>query len=260
MTHGETSINAGIAPVRRFGRTVLDLLLPPQCLGCDTVVEDLGTLCADCWQAVTFIGRPHCAACGLPFEFDDSDGREQSLCGACVRQPPVFARARAAFAYDDHSRHLVLAFKHADRTDHAPAFAGWMERAGRELLNQADIIAPVPLHWTRLFARRYNQSAMLALALHKRTGIPCLADLLIRTRRTPSQGKLGPSARRRNVSGAFRLSGKYAAAIKGKRVLLIDDVLTSGATAGAASTALLKGGAAAIDVLTLARVVRPLPA
>lgn len=253
-------INTTLTPARRFGRSLLDLLLPPQCIGCDSVVEDLGTLCVDCWQAVTFIGRPHCAACGLPFEFDDASGSEQSLCGACIRQPPVFERARAAFAYDDHSRHLILAFKHGDRTDHAPAFARWLERTGAELLQQADIIAPVPLHWTRLFARRYNQAALLALALHKRTGIALAADLLTRTRRTPSQGKLGPSARRRNVSGAFRLTEKYSAAIKNKRVLIVDDVMTSGATATAASRALLKGGAAAVDVLTLSRVVRPLPA
>ncbi|MBT5013966.1 MAG: ComF family protein [Rhodospirillaceae bacterium] len=248
-----------MAPVRRFSRTVLDLLLPPQCLGCDTVVEDLGTLCADCWQAVTFIGKPQCAACGIPFEFDDADGRENSLCGTCIADKPVFERARTAIAYDDYSRHLVLAFKHADRTDHAPAFATWMERAGRELLDDADIIAPVPLHWTRLFSRRYNQAAMLALALHKRSGVQCIADLLTRTRRTPSQGRLGPSARRRNVSGAFMMTDRHRAAIKGKRVLIIDDVMTSGATAAAVTKTLLKGGVGAVDVLTLSRVLRSLP-
>ena len=255
------SFNTTIAPARRFGRAVLNLLLPPQCLGCDAVVEDLGTLCVDCWQAVSFIGKPQCASCGLPFEFDDtptnSTTREQNLCGACVRQPPVYQRARAAFAYDDHSRHMVLAFKHGDRTDHAPAFATWMARAGRQLLGEADFIAPVPLHWTRLFTRRFNQAAMLALALQKNTGVPCLPDLLTRTRRTPSQGRLGASARRRNVSGAFAISDKNAAKIQGKRVLLIDDVMTSGATATAVSSVLLKGGAVAVDVLTLSRVLRP---
>ncbi|MHA1598868.1 MAG: ComF family protein [Alphaproteobacteria bacterium] len=231
-------------------------MLPPQCLGCDAVVEDMGTLCVDCWQGVSFIGAPQCAACGLPFEFDEGQGREEILCAACVHTPPVFDRARSAFVYDEHSRHMVLAFKHGDRTDHAPVFATWMVRAGRDLLNDADIIAPVPLHWTRLFARRYNQAAMLAVALQKKSGVACLPDVLTRTRRTPSQGRLGVSARRRNVSGAFGVTEKHAAKIRDKRVLLIDDVMTSGATVTAASYALLKAGAGAVDVLTLSRVLR----
>ncbi|MDP7667316.1 MAG: phosphoribosyltransferase family protein, partial [Rhodospirillales bacterium] len=158
---------------------------------------------------------------------------------------------------DDASRRLVLAFKHADRTDAAPAFAEWMARAGAELLADGHVIAPVPLHWTRLFRRRYNQAALLAAALGAKAGVPVAHELIVRRRRTPSQGGLGPSARRRNLAGAFAAAPKGADAIADRRVLLVDDVFTTGATARACSRALLGAGAAAVDVLTLARVVRP---
>ncbi|NQV47255.1 MAG: ComF family protein [Rhodospirillaceae bacterium] len=247
--------------LRHIGRAVLDMLLPSQCLSCDTLVEDPGTLCVDCWQEISFIGDPHCDICGLPFELagDSQDIGDGLLCGSCVRKPPVFDRARAAFAYDEHSRGLILAFKHADRTDSATPFAGWMIRAGAGLLADADLIVPVPLHYSRLFSRRYNQSALLAVGIGRLSGIPVNPDLLVRTRRTPSQGKLSPVARRRNVGGAFKAPAAAEPGLAGRRVLLIDDVLTSGATASAATRALLRGGAKGVDVLTLSRVPKPIP-
>ena len=243
----------------RLPGRVLDALLPPQCLGCGAMVDAPGSLCATCWDRVVFLGPPQCAACGLPFAYSLGEG---ALCGACSRRQPVFERARAAIAYDDASRRLILAFKHGDRTDSAPAFARWLaraggERAGGNLIGAAECIVPVPLHWSRLFARRYNQAALLAGHLGKLSGVPMVPDALARQRRTPPQGRMGWAARRRNLAGAFAIGPRGRARIEGRRVLLIDDVLTTGATAAACARTLLRAGAGAVDVLTLARVVRP---
>lgn len=256
MTQAAPNRNASLipAPLKRWGRVVLDALLPPQCLSCEALVSDPGAVCPTCWEGVTHLGTPACACCGLPFEFDAGAG---TLCAGCLAQAPNFARARSAVAYDDATRSMILAFKHADRTDAAPGFAAWMARAGADLLADADVLVPVPLHWTRLFSRRFNQSALLAQALSARSGVAIDPVALKRARRTPSQGHLSPTARRRNVAGAFQVPAPDTVA--GKRVLLIDDVYTTGATANACARALKKGGATAVDVLTLARALRTSP-
>lgn len=243
--------------LRRSARTALDAVLPPQCLLCAAAVEATGSLCATCWGKIVWLGPPHCACCGLPFEFDAAPAGEALLCGACLAAPPHYARARAVFSYDNTSRDLILAFKHADRLHGAPAFGRWLARAGAELLAEAHVIAPVPLHWTRLAWRRYNQAALLAQAAAMAAGAVCVPDLLERIRRTPSQGDRGPAARRRNVRRAFRLDKRYAGRIHGQRVVLVDDVFTTGATVSECARVLTDEGAAAVDVLTLARVVRP---
>ena len=156
--------------------------------------------------------------------------------------------------YDDASRRLILAFKHGDRLHLAPAFGGWMRRAGTDLLAEADLIVPVPLHWSRLFARRYNQAALLAHAIHAAGGPPVGADWLIRRRRTPSQGKRNAAARERNVRAAFAV--RPGRPVKGRRIVLVDDVFTTGATVGECARVLRRAGAARVDVLTLARTVR----
>jgi ComF family protein len=242
---------------------LLDLLLPPRCLKCGTQVEQQGALCPGCWKDLTFLSAPLCARCGYPFEFEpfefepvEFEKAHDSLCAQCIRRPPAFGRARAVFRYDDASRGLVLSFKHRDRTDAASAFGAWLARAGAPLLADADLIMPVPLHWLRLFRRRYNQAALLAGALSRASGRPAVYDALIRSRPTPSQGGLGREARRRNVRGAFRVRPGRAAALAGRRILLVDDVLTTGATAEECARALYGAGAAAVDLLTLARVVR----
>ncbi|MFM9843380.1 MAG: ComF family protein [Dongiaceae bacterium] len=240
--------------LRRSAQGLLTAILPPRCLKCGIVVDTAGALCPACWTKLSFIDPPCCACCGFPFEFHQGDG---ALCGACMREPPDFARARSVLRYDEASRELVLRFKHADRTGSAPAFAAWLKRAGAELLVDADLLAPVPLHWTRLLARRYNQAALLTRELARLTGKPAVQDLLIRRRRTPSQGGLGAAGRESNVTGAFRVHPRHAARLKGQRILLVDDVLTTGATAAACTRTLRRGGAQAVDVLTLARVVRP---
>ncbi|MCG8360753.1 MAG: ComF family protein [Kiloniellales bacterium] len=231
----------------------LNAILPPRCIACGITVERPGNLCPDCWDGMDFLAPPWCTACGLPFEYDLG---AEALCGDCSRALPPYARGRAVMAYDEASRRLLLRFKHSDRTDAAPAFAAWMARAGAALAEEAELIVPVPLHWTRLFRRRYNQAALLALALGRRCDKPVVTDLLLRRRATPSQGRLSRSARARNVAGAFAVKPARRARLRGRRVLLIDDVMTTGATLEACSRALLAGGAGAVDVLVLARVLR----
>jgi ComF family protein len=230
---------------------LLDALLPPRCLCCGMAVDRQGGLCPGCWTGLSFIAPPFCARCGLPFEYEAQDG---AVCGACLAEPPAFARARAVLVYDDGSRPLVLGFKHGDRIHAADAYGGWLARAGAELLTDADLLAPVPLHWGRLFRRRYNQAALLAQALSKRSGVPTLPDLLVRRRATPTQGGLDRKGRHRNVKGAFQL--RAPGTVAGKRVVLVDDVLTTGATLAECARVLVKSGAARVDVLTLARVVK----
>ena len=234
----------------RIGSVALDALLPGRCMRCGMIVADAGALCPTCWDAVNFIAPPFCSSCGQPFEVDPLG---DSLCASCIANPPVYRHARAVFRYDDGSRPLVLRFKHGDRTGAAPSFGRWMARAGAALLTDAEVIVPVPLHRWRLWRRRYNQAALLAQAVARIADRPCAPDALARIRATPSQGMLGRSQRRRNVRGAFRV--KRPEVIEGRQVLLVDDVLTSGATVGECVRALLRAGAVAVDVLTLARVV-----
>lgn len=239
------------AQLRRLGRAVVDGVLPPRCLACGTIVDEPDALCSSCWAGMTFFAPPWCAICGLPFPHPMG---EEAVCADCARQKPSWDRARAVMRYDKHSRHLVLALKHGDRTHVARALGRWMGRAGAELLEGADMIVPVPLHWTRLFTRRYNQAGLLAYAVRAAGGPPVMADWLVRRRRTPSQGRLGPVARARNVRGAFAV--RRGCEVKGKRIVLVDDVLTTGATVEECARVLRRGGAAFIGVLTLSRAVR----
>jgi len=238
--------------LRRLANAAIDLVLPPRCVGCGARVDMPGLVCAKCWSGLTFIAPPFCASCGAPFDF----AIEGALrCAACLAAPPPYDRARAALVYDEASRGLVLSFKHGDRLQAAAAFGAWTARAGAELLAGADLVAPVPLHRWRLLQRRYNQAALIAHHAGKLSGVPHIPDLLERRRATPSQGSMGPSARARNVAGAFRLKPRHAERVRGASIVLVDDVLTTGATAGACVRVLRRAGAARIDVLTLARVV-----
>ena len=238
--------------LRRLGRAAVDAVLPPRCLACGEIVGEPDSLCGPCWSAITFFAPPCCAVCGLPFPHPMGEG---AVCGDCARQQPSWDKARAVLRYDRHSRRLVLMLKHGDQTHLAGAFGRWMHRAGGEVLAGADLLMPVPLHWTRLLARRFNQSALLAQAIRAAAGGPPIAaDWLIRRRRTPSQGTLGPLARARNVRGAFAL--RRGRSVAGKRIVLIDDVLTTGATAEECARVLRRAGAAYVGVLVLARAVR----
>ena len=238
-----------------LARRFLDAILPPQCLSCRDLVAEPGQLCAECWSGIRFIDAPFCAVCGRPFEFDAGP---ETLCGDCAAHLPAYTRARAVMIYDEASRDLILGFKRGDRLEGAPAFGQWMVRSGRSLLDGADFILPVPLHRRRLFARRFNQAAVLAHAIGKSAGIPVLADGLVRKRATPSQAGLSRAGRYRNVRGAFAVRPRRRDTLRGRHVVLVDDVMTTGATIESCARALLKGGAARVSVITLARVIQHL--
>jgi ComF family protein len=236
---------------KNVAKALLDLLFPPLCLGCRALVGEPG-FCADCWSRITFLDGPGCACCGLPFAVAvDGD----MVCAGCLAAPPAFDKARAIMAYDDKSRDAVLALKHADRLDLVPGFTRWLNRTGQALLEDSDVIVPVPLHRSRLWRRRYNQSAELARRLATAWQRVYEPFALVRSRATASQGAMtGAKARRRNVMGAFKVPD--ATRVRGKRVLLLDDVLTTGATVQACTRALKRAGAKQVHVLVLARVVK----
>lgn len=237
--------------LRQFTGRALDFLLPPLCLSCDAPTAAHRTLCAACWGQIHFIAPPVCTSCGAPFDVPIG---EDALCAGCIAEPPDFTRARAPMLYDDFSKRLVLSFKHADRIYPAPALAGWMHRAGAEFWPAADFIAPVPLHRWRLFKRRYNQAALLAQELGRIAQKPVLIDVLTRKRTTPIQGHFNRKQRQANVKGAFKLNARYRKRIKDKTIVLIDDVLTTGATVNECARVLLRAGAKEVNVLVLARV------
>jgi ComF family protein len=238
----------------RAGQILVDAILPPLCLGCSEIVASPGALCAECWRRFSFITAPQCERCGVPFVRDLG---QQARCTDCLVRPPRFRRARSVLVYDERSRRVVLPLKHGDRTDLARACGDWMTRAGAELLEAADYVAPVPLHWRRLFTRRYNQAALLARMVARNGGVAFAPDLLRRRRWTGSQAGLKAQERRRNVRQAFDVPARWSNKVEGMTVLLVDDVLTTGATIDACTRALKEAGATHVDVLTLARVVRP---
>ena len=238
---------------RKLAEPVLNLLFPPLCMGCRAPVGDAG-FCAACWGGIVFLDGPLCACCGTPFAADPG---METLCAACHGQKPAFASARAILSYDENSRGAILALKHADRLDLVPGFARWLGRTGRVLLEDCDVIVPVPLHPLRLWRRRYNQAAELGRRLARDWDKSYAPLALIRTRATPSQGAMtSRKARRRNVQRAFAVPEQAKPAIAGRRILLLDDVMTTGATVEACARALLRAGAEKVDVLALARVVR----
>ena len=235
----------------------LDVVFPPRCLACPAPTSTPGRLCAACWRDTHFISGAACRRCGVPIvgEMAGTDDAEV-VCESCLRHPPGWDRGAAALVYAGAGRRLVLALKHGDRLDTIGPLAGWMAAAGRELLSEADLVAPVPLHWRRLLRRRYNQSAELARRVGRLAARPVVPDLLVRRRATPPQ-EGGRDARAANQAGAFALARRHANgthAVAGRRVLLIDDVLTTGATLSGCAEALRAAGAAGVDVLALARV------
>jgi ComF family protein len=235
-------------------RRALDVALPPLCPSCREPLGQGVGLCAACWSKLSLIEPPFCPRLGIPFAYDPGPG---VLSMEVIADPPAYQRARAAVRYDDVARALIHAYKYGDRLDLAPVIGAWMARAGRELLVEADALVPVPLHWRRLWARRFNQSATLTKAISAVAGVPVIDDALKRVRPTAQQVGLSKSARAENVQGAFRVAADGKAKVSGRRLVLIDDVLTSGATTDACSRALLRAGAKQVDVLVFARVVAP---
>lgn len=247
-------MSQAVATLRRIAFRAANLLYPPLCLRCQAPVAEHGALCGPCWQAVRFLAPPWCSVCALPFEFHMAEG---AVCGACAAAPPVYERARAVCLYDDASRPLVLAFKHGRRLEGADAMARWMARAAEDILEQDTLLVPVPLHRWRLWRRGFNQSAVLAMAIARLTGREAAPLALHRVRATPPQAGLSRSARIRNVSGAFAPRPGHEAALRGRQVVIVDDVMTTGATLEACARAAMKAGARAAAVLTFARALPP---
>ena len=238
-----------LAHLRAPGRALLDLILPPRALDHGAATQTPG-LSAEAWQQIRFLEAPVCDGCGAPFEHDLGEGVR---CAACSSRPRVFSRARAACLYDDASRDLVLQLKHADRTELAGLLSNWLSRAAAELIEDADLIAPVPMRPLRLLRRRYNQAAELARPLARRWRKPYAPQVLQRLKDGGQAGK-SASGRRRAVAGAFEVPERSKRLVEGRRVLVVDDVMTTGSTAEACARALLRAGARAVDLAVVARV------
>ncbi|MBE1237136.1 ComF family protein [Phaeovibrio sulfidiphilus] len=238
--------------VEVFGRTLVDAILPHTCPRCKDIVSGHQGLCASCFARLSFIDGPVCWRCGLPLAQEPGDDRAPRLCPECLTRRPLYRCARAALLYDEESAPLVLQLKHADRTESVDLFARWMTHAGRSLLTPDCLLIPVPLHWSRLFLRRYNQAGLITRAIASGTGLEADLRGLRRTRRTAPQGRKRRAQRMENVRNAFE--AVHPERLKGRAVVLVDDVMTTGATMEACTRTLVAAGVTRVDVLTLARV------
>lgn len=235
-------------------QAALHLIYPPQCLSCGALVTTDFGLCGPCWRETPFINGLVCDLCGTPLQ--GQDGGKPEHCDDCLAIARPWSRGRAALLYKDNARSMVLALKHGDRLDLARPAAAWLLRAARPILQPGMLVAPVPLHWLRLFKRRYNQSALLSKALAHAARLDHCPDLLLRRRSTGTQEGRGRDDRFANMANAISLNPRCLSLVEGRHVLLIDDVMTSGATLAAAAEACVAGGACAVSVLALARVAK----
>lgn len=242
--------------LRRAAGALADLVVPPLCLSCHALIATHDALCPACWGKIDFIREPLCDRLCIPMPFDTGG---TMISAAAAADPPDYDRARAVARFDGVMRELVHDLKFRDRHDARRLFGRWLAEAGAGLLADADLIVPVPLTRGRLFGRRFNQSAILALEVSRLTGVKAETLALLRVRRTPPQVGLTREQRRQNVAGAFAVAGDRKARIEGAKVVLIDDVITTGATAGACARALKRAGAARVDGLALALVTGDAP-
>jgi ComF family protein len=232
----------------------LQLLYPPQCISCSAPVQSDFGLCADCWRETSFIAGLVCDKCGLPLPGQDAD--ERVLCDDCMTTARPWDRGRAALIYSGNGRNLVLALKHGDRMDLARPAAAWMTKAAHPILQPGMLVVPIPLHWMRLFRRRYNQAALLSRAIARTAGLEHCPDVLIRRRSTGNQDGKTRDARFANLIGAFAVSKTREGRVRDRDILLVDDVMTSGATFSVATEVLFAAGARSVSVLGLARVAK----
>ncbi len=248
----------------RLANRAIDFVLPPRCPQSGDIVDQNGQISPQAWKNIDFIQPPFCTVCGHPFEIIDTllgQERDEQIsdnltCGNCLTYPPQYDRARAVMMYNDSSRSLILMFKHGDKTLLDQSFGAMLTQAGADLFTQCDLILPVPLHRWRLLRRRYNQSALLAKKIHQLTKIPTNPFILERIHATQSQGHLNFIERTSNVKSAFFISPKNAEKIAGKNIIVVDDVMTTGATANECAKILKKSGATRVDILCVAKVVR----
>ncbi|MBL9028994.1 MAG: ComF family protein [Caedimonas sp.] len=237
-------------------KRLLDFILPPQCASCGTKISQTPGLCPPCWEKLHFISEPQCVRCGYPFEIQEAEAHEM-LCIACAQAFPPYHQLRAVCRYDEASKPLLMRFKHGDATHLASLFVQWLAQSGQHLVQESDVLLPVPLHWRRLMKRGYNQAGLLAQGLSRKYGKTFLPDVLRRKRHTSSQGTKSVAQRAANVSGVFEIPLSKQKLIEGKTILLIDDVYASGATIRECVKVLKHHQAHRVDVLTIARVVRP---
>ena len=236
------------------GKALLRAVYPPHCVTCDALVDEDGMLCPTCWREMPFIDGLCCESCGLPLP--GADPATPVHCDECLTLARPWEQGRAAFLYGDKARKLLLGLKYYDRLDHVPAAARWMSRAATPILRPDMLVVPIPLHWTRFLKRRYNQAAELSRALSRQHRLEHCPDLLCRTRATGTQDGRGRLGRFTNMQDAFATHHKHGARLAGRDVLLVDDVMTAGATFAAAAECCLAHGAASVRVVALARVAR----
>ncbi|MCE0742420.1 ComF family protein [Acetobacter sicerae] len=241
-----------VRAVRSTGRFALDLVLPPTCSSCGEEVDQPHSLCPACFVRMHPIGEPRCDQCGVPLPASTHLGRD-ARCVSCELHPPPWSKARAAYVYDEGSRDLILSLKYADRTQNAIILAKQMNRAGRDILERADWLIPVPVHWRRLLERKYNQAALLARAVSRLSSVPVLVDALQRPRATSRLASFSAEERAKEMQDAIRVRSRSAETIRGKHVVLVDDILTTGSTASACTHALLSAGAESVCLLAAAR-------
>ena len=242
--------------LRRAMKGALRLFYPPQCLGCGDGVGEEGALCPDCWRETRFVTGTCCHRCGAPLPDDGTGAADLAACDDCLRIPRPWRAGRAALVYCGTGRAMVLALKHGDRPDLAPPLAAWLSRAAAPLIRPGMVVAPVPIHWRRLMKRKYNQAELLADHLARLRGMAHLPDLLIRQRHTEGQDHKGAAERLANIAGSIAVSPRRIRAVQGRAVLLVDDVMASGATLAESARALTAAGSGPVSVVTLARAVK----
>lgn len=240
--------------LHRLNHHILDVIFPPRCGACGGFTESHGRLCGSCWSALSFIAPPCCAACGYPFAYEMAEA--DALCAACMQDKPDYDGHRSMLVFDEHSKKLIHDLKYHDKPLLLPLFGDWLFRAGNLWLEAENlVIIPVPLHFLRLLTRRYNQAALLAKELAKRSGKPFLLDGMKRIKHRPPQAGLSRDQRLKNMRGAFAVTPKHRDFLREKTVLLVDDVMTTGATLNACAKALKKQGVTNVYACTLARTV-----
>ena len=238
--------------IKKISGKVLDMIFPPSCLLCEERAGENGSLCFSCWSKISFISKPSCAICCFPFEYDMG---KDALCPTCIANKPEFEKAIPVFIYNKNSSRLITEFKYADRIHATKSFAKWMSAAAIDIIKNSDLIAPVPLHKSKLFARRYNQSALIANEIGKMAKIKVMPDLLLHPNKTRPQASLPKKQRLKNVKGIFSLNSKYADFISGKNILIVDDVITTGATLSECARILKKKKTAVVNAVTLAKTI-----